>query len=112
MDVLLGTDVPELVEMLGRKTVQESALVAVTISCAHQQRDEGAEQLQKEESGVCPTPLEVECQDKPMGLEEAQEEEELEKGPHLHESRAHKGEEPPTLIDHCIPGKIHNSYYI
>ena len=25
--------------------------------------------------------------------------------------RAHKGIEPSTLIDHCIPGKIHNPYY-
>ena len=87
MDVLLGTDVPELAEMLGRNSVQESALVAVTRSRARQQRDERAEQLQKEkESGVCPTPLEVECQDKPRGLEEAQEEEEPEESPYPQES--------------------------
>ena len=73
--------------MLGRKSVQESALVAVTRSRARQQRDERAEQLQKEkESGVCPTPLEVECQDKPRGLEEAQEEEEPEESPYPQES--------------------------
>ena len=59
----------------------------MTRSRAHQQKDEGARQLQKEkESGVCPTPLEVECQDKPKGLEEAQEEEEPEEGPYPQES--------------------------
>ena len=86
MDVLLETDAQELAEMLWRKSVQESALVAVKTSCARQQRDQGAKQLLKEESGVYPTPLEVECQDKPRGLEEAQEEEEPEEGPHPQES--------------------------
>ena len=40
MDVLLGTDVPELAEMLGRKSVQESALVARSdkISCSPAER--------------------------------------------------------------------------
>ena len=67
INVLLGTDVPELIQMLGGRAFGESrgnAMLVITHAQARQQREEESVIAEKEEdSGVLRSPVEYISED-------------------------------------------------